>query len=92
MPRLAPNSCNENRLTFGTLERKLIATAIKEQKANRIQKYISSFALPISLLSFPVGIAIAGYFMAQSIIAEAKEKLEEVKSEFSNLVNTIVGR
>lgn len=94
MPRLAPDGvrCKENRMTFGTQERKLLALAIKEQQKNRTQKYISSFALPISLLSIPVGIAIAGYFMAPSIIAEAKEKLQEVKGEFSNLGNTIVGR
>ena len=94
MPRLAPDGtrCKENRITFGTAERKLLGVAIKEQRKNRIQQYISSFALPLSLLSIPVGIAIAGYFMAPSIVAEAKEKLAEVKEEFGNLSDTIVGK
>ena len=94
MPRLAPDGvrCKENRMTFGTQERKLLALAIKEQQKNRTQKYISSFALPISLLSIPVGIAVAGYFMAPSIIAEAKEKLDQVKEEVGNLGDTIIGR
>ena len=94
MPRLAPDGvrCKENRLTFGTAERKLLAVAVKEQRANRIQKYISSFAIPISILGIAASIGVAGYFMAPSIVKEAKEKLEEVKYEFSNLRNTIVGK
>jgi hypothetical protein len=80
MPRLAPDGvrCKEERITFGTAERKLLAIAIKEQKANRIQKYVSSFALPISIVSVAAGIGVAGYFMAPSIVQDAKDKLNEV--------------
>ena len=77
MPRLAPDGtrCKENRITFGTSERKLLALAIKEQQKNRTQKYISSFALPISVLGLATGIGVAGYFMAPSIIQDAKDKV-----------------
>lgn len=92
MPRLAPNSCREERITFGTAERKLLAVAIKEQRANRIQKYVSSFALPISIVGVAVSIGVAGYFMAPSIVSEAKEKLQEVKESFTNLSNTVAGK
>ena len=46
MPRLAPDGvrCKETRLTTGNMERKLLALYISEQKKERIQKYISSFA------------------------------------------------
>ena len=42
MPRLAPDGvrCKEERITFGTAERKLLALAIKEQQKNRTQKYV----------------------------------------------------
>ena len=92
MPRLAPNSCNENRITFGTAERKLLALAIKEQKANRIQRYVSSITLPVALLGIGASVAVAGYFMAPSVIADAKEKLEEVKEVVENLSNTVAGK
>ena len=94
VPRLAPDGtrCKENRMTFGNSERKLLALAIKEQSKNRTQKYISSFALPISILGVAASIGIAGYFMAPSIIQDAKEKLQEVKDNFKNLSNTVAGR
>lgn len=94
MPRLAPDGtrCKENRMTFGTAERKLLAVALKEQQKNRTQKYISSFALPISILGVAVSIGVAGYFMAPSILQDAKEKLQEVKDNFKNLSNTVAGK
>ena len=94
MPRLAPDGvrCKEERITFGTPERKLLALAIKEQQKNRTQKYVSSFALPISILGVAASIGVAGYFMAPSIIQDAKEKLQEVKDNFKNLSNTIAGK
>ena len=88
MPRLAPNSCNENRITFGTAERKLFAVAVKEQQKNRTQKYISSFALPISVLGLATGIGVAGYFMAPSIIQDAKDKV----NSFVTGVKTVAAR
>lgn len=88
MPRLAPNSCNENRITFGTAERKLFAVAVKEQQKNRTQKYISSFALPISVLGLATGIGVAGYFMAPSIIQDAKDKV----NGFVQGVKTVAAR
>ena len=70
MPRLAPDGtrCKENRMTFGTAERKMIAVALKEQQKNRTQKYVSSFALPISAVALAAGIGVAGYFVGMKIL------------------------
>ena len=94
MPRLAPDGqrCKEHRITTGTVERGILKDLINQQKADRRQRYISSFALPLSILSIPVGLGVAGYFMATSILQDAKEKLEEVKSNFKNLSNTVQGK
>ena len=94
MPRLAPDGvrCKENRQTFGNMERKLIGMYIQEQKKDRMQKYVSSFTLPISIIAVATGIGIAGYFMAPSIIQDATDKLEEVKEEFQNLSYTVAGK
>ena len=94
MPRLAPDGqrCKENRITFGTSERKILAAAIKEQRANRIQKYISSFAIPLSIFGIAGSIVAAGYFMAPSIIQDAKDKAKDVKETMKNLTNTISGK
>jgi hypothetical protein len=94
MPRLAPDGqrCKENRITFGTSERKMMALMIKENRKNRIQKYVSSFALPIGVVAVGGGIALAGYFMAPGILKEIQEKIAEVKKNFVNLSDTVAGR
>ena len=94
MPRLAPDGtrCKETRMTFGNSESKLLALALKEQSKNRTQKYVSAFALPISIMSVAAGIGLAGYFMAPSIIQDAKDKLQEVKNNYKNLTNTVAGK
>ncbi len=84
MPRLAPDGvrCKENRMTFGTQERKLLALAIKEQQKNRTQKYISSFALPISAVALAGGIGVAGYFIGMKILdANPLTKLNDFKDD-----------
>jgi len=94
MPRLAPDGvrCKENRQTLGTMERKLLSMYIQDRKKDRTQKYVTSFALPISIVTVAAGIGIAGYFMAPSILQDAKDKLKEVKENFQNLTNTIAGK
>ena len=67
MPRLAPNSCNENRMTFGTAERKMLAVALTEGKKNRTQKYITAFALPLTGVALAAGLGVGGYFIGQKI-------------------------
>ncbi len=93
MPRLAPDGvrCKENRITTGTAERKLMATLIKENKKDRVQKYVSSFALPISILGLGFSIGVAGYFMAPSVIQDAKDKLKEVKEGTTNIIRNSAG-
>jgi hypothetical protein len=93
MPRLAPDGvrCKENRITTGTAERKMIAAMIKENQKDRTQKYISSFALPISILGLGLGVGVAGYFMAPSILQDAKEKLNDLKDGVNNSVRNSAG-
>ena len=88
MPRLAPNSCNENRMTFGTAERKMLAVALKEGKKNRIQKYITAFALPLTGVALATGLGIGGYFIGQKIAdADPIAKLEKFgKKTYGQLV------
>jgi len=94
VPRLAPDGvrCKENRITTGTAERKLMAALIKENRKDRVQKYVSSFAIPISILGLGFSIGIAGYFMAPSVIQDAKDKAKEVKETIQNLTNNISGK
>ena len=70
MPRLAPDGvrCKETRLTTGNMERKLLALYISEQKKERTQKYISSFALPISAVAVATGLGIGGYFIGMILL------------------------
>ena len=80
MPRLAPdgNRCKEHRFSMSNYERKLLTSQLKEQKANRIQKYVSSFALPITGLFLGVGLGVAGYFVATSIVeADPVKKVKD---------------
>lgn len=94
MPRLAPDGdrCREQRITTGTAERKMLALMIRENQKDRIQKYVSSFAMPISVLGLGVCIVGAGYFMAPSIIQDAKEKLEDIKEIVKDTVNKSAGK
>lgn len=89
MPRLAPNSVNENRITLGTYERKLL------QNMNRKQSwldYTKALALPISILGIGAGIAFAGFFIAPNFIDEIKEKIDIVKEAVSNTVKSSSGQ
>ena len=84
MPRLAPDGvrCKETRLTTGNMERKLLALYISEQKKERTQKYISSFALPISAVAVATGLGIGGYFIGMKISeADPLAKLKEWKDQ-----------
>jgi hypothetical protein len=84
MPRLAPDGvrCKESRLTTGNMERKLMATYISELKKDRMQKYVNSFALPITGLFLAVGLGVGGYFVATSIVeADPVKKVKDAGKE-----------
>jgi len=93
MPRLAPDGvrCKETRITTGTAERKMMALMIKENQKDRRQKYLSSFALPVSVIGLGLGVGVAGYFMAPSILQDAKDKVQDLVNGISNTVKTSEG-
>lgn len=66
MPRLAPDGtrCREHRVTMGTAERKMLAITLKEQRAERVVKVVTSFAPAIMIGA--AGFA-SFYFLSKSI-------------------------
>jgi len=88
MPRLNPNSCNENRITFGTYERKIIKEVLRHEKNKNTAKNITQIAttsiegVSKILASIPliVGPVIAAW-VAKEVVSN-----EDVKAFAKNLV------